>query len=44
MKQERYFCERCGKRVGDKNGVWEGIHTCTPPADARDCGGAHHAE
>lgn len=44
MKQERYFCERCGKRVGDKNGAWEGIHTCTPPADARDCGGAHHAE
>ena len=43
VEQERYFCERCGKRVGDKNGVWEGIHTCTPPADARDCGGAQHA-
>jgi hypothetical protein len=24
--QERNFCERCGKRVGDY------IHTCTPPA------------
>ena len=35
VKQQRYFCERCGKRVGDKNGVWEGIHTCTPPADLR---------
>jgi len=23
--QERNFCERCGKRVGDY------IHTCTPP-------------
>ena len=44
VKQERYFCERCGKRVDDSNGVWQGIHTCTPPADVRDCGGAHHAE
>jgi len=25
-KQERHFCERCGKRLGDY------IHTCTPPA------------
>ena len=25
-KQERNFCERCGKRLGN------GIHTCTPPA------------
>jgi hypothetical protein len=24
--QERNFCERCGKRLGDL------IHTCTPPA------------
>jgi len=24
--QERNFCERCGKRLGDN------IHTCTPPA------------
>jgi len=24
--QERNFCERCGKRLGDY------IHTCTPPA------------
>jgi hypothetical protein len=23
--QERNFCERCGKRLGDS------IHTCTPP-------------
>ena len=23
--QERNFCPRCGKRLGD------GIHTCTPP-------------
>jgi hypothetical protein len=23
--QERNFCERCGKRLGDN------IHTCTPP-------------
>ena len=29
-KQERYFCERCGKRLSG------GIHTCTPPAEA--CG------
>ena len=27
------FCQRCGKRVGDAKGVWEGIHTCTPPKD-----------
>jgi DNA-directed RNA polymerase subunit RPC12/RpoP len=27
-KQERYFCERCGKRLSG------GIHTCTPPAEA----------
>ena len=27
-KQERFFCERCGKRLSD------GIHTCTPPAEA----------
>jgi hypothetical protein len=26
-KTERYFCERCGKRLFD------GIHTCTPPTD-----------
>ena len=26
--QERFFCERCGKRLSD------GIHTCTPPAEA----------
>jgi hypothetical protein len=26
-EKERYFCERCGKRLGD------GIHTCTPPSD-----------
>lgn len=31
VSQERYFCQRCGKRVGDENGVWDGIHTCTPP-------------
>jgi hypothetical protein len=30
MTPERYFCERCGKRVG--GGEWD-IHTCTPPAD-----------
>jgi transcription initiation factor IIE alpha subunit len=29
-KQERYFCERCGKRLSG------GIHTCTPPVKA--CG------
>lgn len=29
-KQERYFCERCGKRLSG------GIHTCTPPVEA--CG------
>lgn len=23
----------CGKRIGDKAGVWEGVHTCTPPSD-----------
>ena len=28
IKQERYFCERCGKRLSG------GIHTCTPPAEA----------
>jgi hypothetical protein len=33
--KDRYFCQRCGKRVGDKNGVWEGVHTCTPPEDVR---------
>ena len=27
--QERNFCERCGKRLGDY------IHTCTPPAAQR---------
>jgi hypothetical protein len=27
--QERNFCERCGKRLGDF------IHTCTPPAAKR---------
>jgi hypothetical protein len=27
-KQERYFCERCGKRLSG------GIHTCTPPVEA----------
>ena len=27
--QERNFCERCGKRLGDY------IHTCTPPASQR---------
>ena len=26
--QERFFCERCGKRLSG------GIHTCTPPAEA----------
>jgi len=25
--KERYFCQRCGKRLRD------GIHTCTPPED-----------
>ena len=30
---DRYFCQRCGKRIGDKTGVWEGVHTCTPPSD-----------
>jgi hypothetical protein len=29
-QQERFFCERCGKRLSG------GIHTCTPPAEA--CG------
>jgi len=29
-EHERYFCERCGKRLSG------GIHTCTPPAEA--CG------
>lgn len=24
-----------GKRVGDKNGVLDGVHTCTPPEDVR---------
>ena len=27
-QQERFFCERCGKRLSG------GIHTCTPPAEA----------
>jgi hypothetical protein len=27
-RQERFFCERCGKRLSD------GTHTCTPPAKA----------
>lgn len=27
-KQERFFCERCGKRLSG------GIHTCTPPSEA----------
>lgn len=34
-KQERNFCQRCGKRLGD------GIHTCTPPEveqNRSDCG------
>lgn len=35
IRSERYFCQRCGKRVGDKNGALEGIHTCTPPEDCR---------
>jgi len=35
VKRERYFCERCGKRVGDNNGAWEGVHTCTPPEDTK---------
>lgn len=26
--QERFFCERCGKRLSG------GVHTCTPPAEA----------
>lgn len=29
-RQERFFCERCGKRLSG------GIHTCTPPVEA--CG------
>ena len=33
--KEQYFCQRCGKRVGDTNGVLGGIHTCTPPEDVR---------
>jgi hypothetical protein len=28
-EQERNFCPRCGKRVGDY------IHTCTPPQEKR---------
>ena len=28
-KQERFFCERCGKRLSG------GIHTCTPPAEIK---------
>ena len=28
--EERNFCPRCGKRLG-----LGGIHTCTPPKDAR---------
>ena len=35
IRAERYFCQRCGKRIGDHNGVWDGIHTCTPPEDIR---------
>jgi len=27
--QERFFCERCGKRLSG------GIHTCTPPAEIK---------
>jgi len=33
---ERYFCERCGKRLFD------GIHTCTPPADNKPVEWAIH--
>ena len=33
LNADRYFCQRCGKRIGDKAGVWEGVHTCTPPSD-----------
>ena len=29
-KEERNFCERCGKRLGN------GIHTCTPPAEKQE--------
>ncbi len=29
-KQERFFCERCGKRLSG------GIHTCTPPVEAEN--------
>ena len=28
--KERYFCQRCGKRLNE-----DSIHTCTPPADKR---------
>ena len=37
-KQERFFCERCGKRLSD------GIHTCTPPAEAEKQEPVGHAD
>ena len=36
--QERFFCERCGKRLSD------GIHTCTPPAEAEKQEPVGHAD
>ena len=30
---ERYFCQRCGKRVNYSDPI--SIHTCTPPADTQ---------
>jgi hypothetical protein len=32
--EERNFCPRCGKRLGDMritDAQWSNIHTCTPP-------------
>jgi hypothetical protein len=37
--EERYFCPRCGKRLGGMritDAQWSNIHTCTPPVAADD--------
>jgi hypothetical protein len=38
-KQDRNFCERCGKRLGEEGH----IHTCTPPSTVRYLPNEGHA-